>query len=109
MPDSGWQWRLKHLMRVKCSTQRLAESKLPFNNDTSTEVLSFKDLCLFKSITLKTHTLSYCCHLVNVTNNLINTLKTPLEIMNLKIHDNILKYQFFKIPTLDFFFSHSKK
>ena len=23
--------------------------------------------------------------------------------MNLKIHENILKYQFFKIPTLDFF------
>ena len=62
---------IKTSMRVKCSTQRLAESKLPFNNDTSTEVLSFKDLCLFKSITLKTHTLSYCCHLVNVTNNLI--------------------------------------
>ena len=62
---------IKTSMRVKCSTQRLAESELPFNNATSTEVLSFKDLRLFKSITSKTPTLSYCCHSVNVSNNLI--------------------------------------
>lgn len=29
--------------------------------------------------------------------------------MNFKIHDNILKYQFFKILTLDFFFFPLKK
>ena len=28
--------------------------------------------------------------------------------MNFKIHDNILKYQFFKILTLDFFFPTQK-
>ena len=29
--------------------------------------------------------------------------------MNFKIHDNILKYQFFKILTLDFFFFPTQK